>query len=150
MIVCHHIYLQMGWSLSAGHLGIQLGELWPLDLEKRLRIEWDMVKIVKISILPISQSILNCFASSKGPFWREFTGEYDHTCPLTLASSMQVMQSAWCLASPGPEYPWTVPNPQVICWPESNSGFINFGTSFLGGATLSASPLLYMVNMAAY
>ena len=79
MIVCHHIYLQMGWSLSAGHRGIQLGELWPLYLEKRLRIEWDMVKIVKISILPISQSILNCFASSKGPFWREFTGEYDHT-----------------------------------------------------------------------
>ena len=91
MIVCHHIYLQMGWSLSAGHWGIQLGELWPLDLEKMLRIEWDMVKIVKISISPISQSILNHFPSSLESFWRQFTGEYS----LTQETSWNQLQTVF-------------------------------------------------------
>ena len=79
MIVYCRMVPRIDCSLSAGHWGIKLSKLWPLELEERLRIEWDMVKRVKISILPISQSILNRFPSSKESFWREFTGEYSHT-----------------------------------------------------------------------
>ena len=54
MIVCHCVVLQIDCDVSAGHWAIELGKLWPLDLKEMLKIEWDMVKIVKISILPIS------------------------------------------------------------------------------------------------